>query len=96
MAYRTVSQRQEIAKIFKASYGEDIYSKLRGELSGNFQDAVLMSFRDKAHINALALYNAITGMGTNDRVVIQTICACDNQEMEDLKKAYEDSKCIST
>ncbi|VDM01765.1 unnamed protein product, partial [Schistocephalus solidus] len=69
---------------------QDLYSKLRGELSGNFRDAVLMSFLDKAHINALALYNAITGVGTNDRVVIQTICACDSGEIEDLKKAYED------
>ncbi|BHF72016.1 Annexin A6 [Sparganum proliferum] len=90
LAYRSVSQRKEIAKVFKSSYGEDIYSKLRGELSGNFRDAVLLSFRDKAHVNALALYNAITGAGTNDRVVIQTICASNNEEIEELKKAYED------
>uniref|UniRef100_A0A0V0J6K9 Annexin n=1 Tax=Schistocephalus solidus TaxID=70667 RepID=A0A0V0J6K9_SCHSO len=90
LAYRSVSQRKDIAKAFKASYGEDIYSKLHGELSGHFRDAVLMSFRDKAHVNAFALYNAITGAGTKDRVVVQTICACDNQEIVELKKAYED------
>ncbi|VDN12004.1 unnamed protein product [Dibothriocephalus latus] len=90
LAYRTVSQRQEIAQAFKASYGEDIHKKLHGELSGHFREAVLMSFRDKAHANAYALYNAITGAGTKDRVVVQTICVCDNKEMEDLKKAYGD------
>nr|VZH89150.1 unnamed protein product [Spirometra erinaceieuropaei] len=90
LAYRSVDQRKEIAKVFKSSYGEDIYSKLRGELSGNFRDAVLLSFRDKAHVNAYSLYNAITGAGTNDRVVIQTICASNNEEIEELKKAYED------
>ncbi|VDN17441.1 unnamed protein product [Dibothriocephalus latus] len=72
----------------------DIYTKLHSELGGEFRKVVLMSFRDKAHINALALFNAMAGAGTKDRVVVQTICACDNKEIEDLKKAYEDSKSI--
>ncbi|VDL95881.1 unnamed protein product [Schistocephalus solidus] len=92
LAHRSVSQRKDIAKAFKSSYGQDIYTKLHGEVGGHFRDVVLMSFRDKAHVNALAIFNAVEGAGTKDRVVVQTICACDNKEIDDLKKAYEDSK----
>uniref|UniRef100_A0A0X3PBL8 Annexin A7 n=1 Tax=Schistocephalus solidus TaxID=70667 RepID=A0A0X3PBL8_SCHSO len=90
LAHRSVSQRKDIAKAFKSSYGQDIYTKLHGEVGGHFRDVVLMSFRDKAHVNALAIFNAVEGAGTKDRVVVQTICACDNKEIDDLKKAYED------
>ncbi|VDM31471.1 unnamed protein product [Hydatigera taeniaeformis] len=87
---RTVQQRQEIARAYKAAYGKDLQGKLRRQLSGDIRLAVLYSFYDKAHVNAKACYKAIRGAGTDEQVLIDVICTSDNAEIHSLKRAYHD------
>ncbi|KAM7535157.1 hypothetical protein Aperf_G00000090360 [Anoplocephala perfoliata] len=89
LANRTVKQRQEIAKIYKASYGRDLIHRLKQEISGKFRKVVLMSFLDKAHLNAKALFKAVNGLGTKEEVIIQVLCTASNDEIADLREAYE-------
>uniref|UniRef100_A0A5K3FGX8 Annexin n=1 Tax=Mesocestoides corti TaxID=53468 RepID=A0A5K3FGX8_MESCO len=91
LAYRTVSGRQQIARQYKASYGQDLQKRLKQELSGRFKDVVLKSFLDKAHLRARALYEAMKGAGTKESIIIQTICLMNNEEIAALRCAYEDS-----
>uniref|UniRef100_A0A5K3F056 Annexin n=1 Tax=Mesocestoides corti TaxID=53468 RepID=A0A5K3F056_MESCO len=90
LANRSVRQRNEIAKAYKAAYGKDLKERLHSELSGNFRRAVLYSFYDKAHVNAKACYKAMKGAGTDEQILIDTICTSDNAEIDCLKKAYTD------
>ncbi|KAM7536218.1 hypothetical protein Aperf_G00000095737 [Anoplocephala perfoliata] len=90
MASRTVSQRQEIAKAYKAAQGRDLKERLQRELRGDFRRVVLYSFYDKAHVNARACYRAIKGAGTDEQILIDVICTSDNLEVHNLKKAYKD------
>lgn len=70
---------------------KDLKETLHKELSGYFRLAVRYSFYDKAHVNAMALYRAMKGLGTDETVLIDVICSCTNQEIHELREAYNDS-----
>ncbi|EUB59084.1 Annexin A7 [Echinococcus granulosus] len=91
LANRTVQQRQEIARAYKAAYGKDLQGRLRRHLSGDIRRAVLCSFYDKAHVNARACYKSIRGPGTDEQILIDVICTSDNAEIYSLKRAYRDT-----
>ncbi|VUZ48265.1 unnamed protein product [Hymenolepis diminuta] len=89
LANRTAKQRKKIAKLYKASYGRDLTHRLSQELSGKFKAVVLMSFLDRAHLNAKALFKAMDGAGTKEDVIIQILCTASNEEIAELRDAYE-------
>ncbi|KAM3171458.1 hypothetical protein ACTXT7_016581 [Hymenolepis weldensis] len=89
LANRTTKQRQKIAKVYKASYGRDLKRRLSQEISGKFKDVVLMSLLDRAHLNAKALFKAMDGLGTKEDVIIQVLCTASNEEIAELRDAYE-------
>ncbi|KAH9284095.1 Annexin A13 [Echinococcus granulosus] len=90
LSHRSLEQRQVIEKTFKAVYGMDLKNTLHKELSGYFRLAVLYSFYDKAHVNASALYRAMKGLGTDETILIDVICSSSNEEIHELKEAYND------
>nr|CDS27552.1 annexin [Hymenolepis microstoma] len=94
LSHRSLEQRQQIAVTFQASYGqlgfENLLGQLHKELSGFFRLAVFYSFFDKAHVNAWALYRAMKGLGTDEKVLIDVLCSSTNEEIIELKAAYRD------
>ncbi|KAL5108540.1 Annexin A8 [Taenia crassiceps] len=90
LANRTVKQRRKIATVYKACYGQDLLTRLKKELSGKFRKVVLASFFDKPHLNAHALFEAMGGLGTKEGVIIQVVCTSNNDDIADLRDAYED------
>nr|CDS26800.1 annexin [Hymenolepis microstoma] len=89
LANRTIKQRKKIAKRYKASFGRDLQQSLSKETSGKFRKVVQMSFLDRAHLNAKALFKAMDGLGTKESVIIQVLCTASNQEIAELRDAYE-------
>ncbi|KAL5109528.1 Annexin A13 [Taenia crassiceps] len=90
LSHRSLEQRQTIETTFKSIYGMDLKETLHKELSGYFRLAVHYSFYDRAHVNAIALYRAMKGLGTDETVLIDVICSCTNKEIHELKEAYND------
>lgn len=90
LAHRTSFQRKEIAKAYKAQFGQNLIEKLHKELSGDFRQAVEWSFYSRAEVNAAALKKAMKGAGTNESMLIDVICTANNQEIEKIKTAYEE------
>ncbi len=43
-------------------------------------------------MQAKALFDAMSGAGTKESIIIETICTMSNEEIADLRDAYEDSK----
>ncbi|KAM3176049.1 hypothetical protein ACTXT7_007279 [Hymenolepis weldensis] len=91
LSHRSLEQRQRIAKTFQAMYGQNLLEQLHKELSGYFRLAVTYSFFDKAHINARALYRAMKGAGTDEKILIEVLCSSTNEEIRELKAAYDDA-----
>ncbi|VDD81476.1 unnamed protein product [Mesocestoides corti] len=90
LTYRSAAQRREIEAAYKAQFGKDLKRELHSELSGNFRQAVLWSFGDRAHVNAQALFKAIDRPGTDERMLVDVLCTATNEEIQEIKEAYQD------
>lgn len=47
-----------------------------------------MSFMDQAHVDASSLFKAMSGISTNDQILIDVLCTATNEEIRDLQYAY--------
>jgi len=87
---RSCEQLKEIEAMYKTSFGRDLKEDLKDELRGNFQDVVMARFLSPPEIDALYLRKALKGVGTRESLLIQIICTKTNDEIEELKKAYNE------
>ncbi|XP_071487932.1 annexin A7-like [Diadema antillarum] len=89
LCYRTNEQRQEIAKHYKASYGRDLLKDLKSELKGDFEDIILGLMTPAPLFDAQCLKKAMAGAGTNERVLLEIMCARSNKQIQQIKAAYK-------
>jgi annexin A7/11 len=89
---RTNAQRQEIAKIFKTNFGKDLIENIKSETSGNFQKLLVALLTPTTMYYAKELHRAMSGLGTDENVLIETLCTLSNGEIEAIKEAYLKSK----
>ncbi|XP_065194619.1 annexin A7-like [Sycon ciliatum] len=82
------AQRQEIIQRFKLMFGKDLIKELKGELSGDFEDAVLALMMRPAEYDAQSLHRAIAGAGTTDSVLIEIMCSRTNAQIQEIKDVY--------
>lgn len=85
---RNGHQRQEIRRVYKASYGKDLIKRLKDDTSGNFKDVVAGMFMTPAEYDAYCLYKAMKGLGTNEGVLIEIIGTRTPQQLMKLKSAF--------
>ncbi|VDN44049.1 unnamed protein product [Dibothriocephalus latus] len=62
---------------------------LSSELSGNFKSLAKKLTKTPWEVMAKALYEAMQGAGTKERVLIEVLATCSNDDIVELKKAYE-------
>ncbi|KER23161.1 Annexin [Opisthorchis viverrini] len=89
LGHRNTEQRLKIRDHYKTMYGKDLIEKLKGELTGNFERLVVMLLTDGPTIKAKALYDAMKGAGTKESVIIEILCTASNDEIAEIKQAYE-------
>ena len=82
-------QRQLIKQQYLTMYGKTLEEDVKKEISGNFEKGVLALLEPVDEYEARHLRNAIHGIGTNEKVVIQILCPKEAHEIEILRAAYE-------
>jgi annexin A7/11 len=85
---RTYPQRQEIAAVFKQSYGKDLLKEVASETSGNFRHVLRGLILPPMQFEAEEARESIQGLGTNEAALIDIVCTKSNQEIIALRDAY--------
>jgi len=88
LSERTRDQLQVVKKVFEQKYGKSLASWIKGDTSGDYQSICLALIEDKADYDALKVYNAIKGLGTNDEELVEIICSRNNGEIQAMRVAY--------
>nr|CAC33829.1 annexin 2 [Globodera pallida] len=83
-------QRQEVVVEFKSLFGEDLPSKLKKALSGDFEELILALLELPSVYEARQLYKAMSGlMGTKESVLIEILTTHSNRQIGEMKRVYE-------
>jgi len=86
---RNWAQRAEIRNCYKSCFGKDLIKRLKEDTSGNFKDVVAGMFMTPAEFDAMCLYKAMKGLGTNEGVLIEIIGTRTNEQLMQIKDAFQ-------
>lgn len=70
---RSNQQRLQIREAYKASYGTDLISDFKSELSGHLKDTLIAMFYHPIDYDCLSLRAAMKGLGTDEDTLIEII-----------------------
>jgi hypothetical protein len=86
---RNVAQRAEIRNCYKSCYGKDLVKRLKEDTSGNFKEVIAGMFMTPAEFDAMCLYKAMKGAGTNEGVLIEIIGTRTNEQLMQVKDVFQ-------
>lgn len=79
----------QIRETYKGSFGEDLISKLKDKLMGDFETVVVNMFTPLPTLDAMAMRDAIFGLGTDEQLLVEALALKSNAELAALKEAYQ-------
>ncbi|VDK57307.1 unnamed protein product [Anisakis simplex] len=82
------AQRQMVSAEYTALYGRELMKDLKSELSGDLEELVLALMLSPGVYDSRRLHHAISGMGTDEKVLIDVICTRSNRQLNAIKTAY--------
>lgn len=85
---RSNKQRQEIAAKYQQKYNKNLTDDLKSELSGKFQDAAVALMAVPENYDAVSLHDAMSGLGTDEQVLIEILSSRSYEELQVMKSAY--------
>uniref|UniRef100_A0A8C2RM88 Annexin n=1 Tax=Capra hircus TaxID=9925 RepID=A0A8C2RM88_CAPHI len=88
---RSNRQRQEICQNYKSLYGKDLIADLKYELTGKFERLIVGLMRPPAYADAKEIKDAISGIGTNEKCLIEILASRTNEQIHQLVAAYKDA-----
>ncbi|KAM7451307.1 hypothetical protein ABFA07_000987 [Porites harrisoni] len=86
---RTSKQRQEIAAKFEQEYSKNLVEELKSELGGKFEDAIVALMSSPELNDANSLHEAISGLGTNEAILIEILASRSPEELQAIKLVYQ-------
>ncbi|CAM8950696.1 unnamed protein product [Rhodiola kirilowii] len=88
LAHRDYNQRGLIQHEYKTMYGEDLSKRLKSELSGDLERAVLAWLPDPAERDATLLSRSLNGDVTDIRAATEIICSRTPSQLQQVKQLY--------
>ncbi|GCC37942.1 hypothetical protein chiPu_0016452 [Chiloscyllium punctatum] len=87
---RSNAQRQQICTSYKTLYGRDLIDDLKYELTGKFERLIIGLMRPPAVYDAKELRDAIKGLGTDEKALIEILASRNNKQIHELTAAYKE------
>lgn len=88
LSKRTSAQRQEIIQKYQQSYARDLLEDLHKELSGKFEKVMLALMTPLPLYLARECHDAMKGIGTTEKTLVEILCTCNNEWILAIKEAY--------
>ncbi|KAM9065441.1 annexin A6 isoform X1 [Sarcophilus harrisii] len=88
---RSNKQRQEICQSYKSLYGKDLIDDLKYELTGKFERLIVGLMKPLAYFDAKEIKDAISGIGTDEKCLIEILASRTNKQIHQLVEAYKDA-----
>ncbi|KAG4080068.1 hypothetical protein HA402_014508 [Bradysia odoriphaga] len=89
LATHPYSQRYEIAATYKTLYNQDLVQKLFTEFDGNILDVIQYLFWPAEKMYAKEFRDAVQGLGTDERSLIELTASLDGQMLRRVSSAYQ-------
>ncbi|XP_007895170.1 annexin A3a [Callorhinchus milii] len=89
LTHRSNAQRQQIAKEYKSTCGNELIADLQNDLSGDFRQAITALMEYPAVYDAKVLRKAIQGAGTDEGLLTEILVSRNNQQIREIKEAYQ-------
>ncbi|XP_022089672.1 annexin A13-like [Acanthaster planci] len=88
---RSNQQRQEIREGYKEATGRELMQAICDVTSGKFQDVVVGLLDDSLQFAARCLYQAMKGLGTDEKALVDVLCTRNrNVETLAIKETFKD------
>jgi hypothetical protein len=71
---------------------QELKDDLTSELSGDLENICEMLVLDHGELDAYLIHKAVTGLGTDEKALIEIIMSRTNARLADLNKAYKTSE----
>merc|ERR1712226_1817344 len=65
-----------------------LLADIKSDLSGDFEKLALTLFRSNVEQDAVTLREAVAGLGTDEKAIIDILCTRDNSEIQLIKTVY--------
>ncbi|EHB06924.1 Annexin A6 [Heterocephalus glaber] len=88
---RSNRQRQEVCQSYKSLYGKDLIADLKYELTGKFERLIVGLMRPLAYCDAKEVKDAISGIGTDEKCLIEILASRTNEQIHQLVAAYKEA-----
>uniref|UniRef100_A0A5F9CV44 Annexin n=1 Tax=Oryctolagus cuniculus TaxID=9986 RepID=A0A5F9CV44_RABIT len=88
---RSNRQRQEVCQSYKSLYGKDLIADLKYELTGKFERLIVGLMRPLAYCDAKEIKDAVSGIGTDEKCLIEILASRTNEQIHQLVAAYKDA-----
>ncbi|XP_053152992.1 annexin A6 isoform X3 [Hemicordylus capensis] len=88
---RSNKQRIEICQAYKSLYGKDLIADLKYELTGKFERLIVGLMRPLEYFDAKEIKDALKGIGTDEKCLIEILASRTNQQIHALVEAYKDA-----
>ena len=83
-----------IQRAYKTGFGKDLMEDIRSETSGNFENLLIALLMPIVDYYVKELHDAMSGIGTDEDVLIEVLCSLSNYEIHTIKNAYERRECL--
>ncbi|CAF99152.1 unnamed protein product, partial [Tetraodon nigroviridis] len=88
---RNNAQRQEVIAAYKNNFGKDLIDDLKYELTGKFERLIVSLMRAPAYHDAKEIRDAIKGVGTNEKCLIEVLASRNNTQIHEMVAAYKEA-----
>ena len=88
VTHRSNEQRQKIMQEYYHQYQINLHDEFLNNLSGNFKETIISLFYTPTDYDCYQIYNAVTGLGTNEETLIEIISSRTNEELNKIKQRY--------